>query len=52
LGIATKLSEYTEDYKGTAELISKRFTERGWLGLGEHKTLAPSDVEKIVEMAY
>ena len=52
LGIATKLSEYTEDYKGTAELISKRFTDRGWLGLGEHKNLAPNDVEKIVEMAY
>lgn len=52
LGIATKLSEYTEDYKGTAEQISKRFTERGWVALGEHKTLAPNDVEKIVEMAY
>lgn len=52
LEIDTKLSEYTKDYKGTAEKISKRFTERGWLGLGEHKTLAPSDVEKIIEMSY
>mgnify|MGYP000159157399 CR=1 FL=1 len=52
LGIATKLSEYTEDYNGTAEIISKRFTDRGWLGLGEHKALAPNDVQKIVEMAY
>lgn len=52
LGIDTKLSKYTEDYSGTAELISKRFTERGWLGLGEHKSLKPSDVEKIVTMAY
>ncbi|MET3112693.1 NADP-dependent alcohol dehydrogenase [Pedobacter sp. CG_S7] len=52
LEIETKLSEYTTDYKGTAEKISKRFTERGWLGLGEHKTLAPSDVEKIIEMSY
>ena len=52
LGIDTKLSEYTKDYSGTAELISKRFTERGWLGLGEHKSLKPSDVEKIVKMAY
>ncbi len=52
LGIDTKLSEYTKDYSGTAELISKRFTERGWLGLGEHKSLKPSDVEKIVTMAY
>lgn len=52
LGIDTKLSQYTIDYSGTAELISKRFTERGWLGLGEHKSLKPSDVEKIVTMAY
>jgi len=52
LGINSKLSQYVEDYEGTAELISKRFTDRGWLGLGEHKTLTPSDVEKIVKMAY
>lgn len=50
--IKTSLSEYTDDFEGTAQKISKRFTERGWLGLGEHKTLAPSDVEKIVEMSY
>ncbi|RYE46581.1 MAG: iron-containing alcohol dehydrogenase, partial [Sphingobacteriales bacterium] len=43
LGIDTKLSDYTSDYNGTADKISQRFTERGWLGLGEHKTLAPSD---------
>jgi len=52
LGINSKLSQYVEDYEGTAELISKRFTDRGWLGLGEHKTLTPLDVEKIVKMAY
>ena len=52
LGIDTKLSDYTSDYNGTAEKISQRFTERGWLGLGEHKTLAPSDVEEIVKMSY
>ena len=52
LGIDTKLSDYTEDYEGTAEEIAKRFTDRGWLGLGEHKTLKPSDAEKIVKMAY
>lgn len=50
--IETTLSEYTDDFEGTAQKISKRFTERGWLGLGEHKTLSPSDVEKIVEMSY
>jgi len=52
LGIKTTLSEYTENYKGTAEIISKRFTERGWKGLGEHGKITPSDVEKIVEMSY
>jgi len=52
LGIKTKLSEYTEDYKGTAEIISKRFKDRGWKGLGEWGNITPSDVEKIVKMAY
>ncbi|PCH52156.1 MAG: NADH-dependent alcohol dehydrogenase [Flavobacteriaceae bacterium] len=52
LGINTKLSEYTEDYKGAAQLISKRFTDRGWKGLGERGKITPSDVEKIVEMSY
>ena len=52
LGIDTKLSKYTNDFKGTAELISKRFTDRGWLGLGEHQNLKPKDVEEIVKMAY
>lgn len=52
LGIDTKLSDYTKDYEGTAEEISKRFTDRGWLGLGEHQNLTPEKVEKIVKMAY
>ncbi|AOM80511.1 iron-containing alcohol dehydrogenase [Pedobacter steynii] len=52
MDIKTTLAEYTDDYQGTAEKISERFTERGWLGLGEHKTLSPSDVQKIVEMSY
>ncbi|MEJ5962877.1 iron-containing alcohol dehydrogenase [Pedobacter immunditicola] len=52
LEIDTRLSDYTNDYEGTAEKINKRFTERGWLGLGEHKNLAPADVQKIVEMSY
>lgn len=52
LGIKTSLSEYTDDYKGTAQIISKRFTERGWIGLGERQNITPSDVEKIVMMAY
>jgi len=52
LGIKTRLSEYTEDYSGTAEMVSKRFTERGWLGLGENHNVTPADVTKIIEMSY
>jgi len=52
LEIKTTLSEYTEDYKGTAQEIAKRFTARGWKGLGEHQSLTPESVEKIIEMSY
>ncbi|MBQ0769840.1 MAG: iron-containing alcohol dehydrogenase [Bizionia sp.] len=52
LGIDTKLSDYTKEYEGTAEEIAKRFTNRGWKGLGEHQSLTPQDAEKIVKMAY
>ena len=52
LEINTKLSEYTQEYEGTAEKIEQRFNERGWLGLGEHKKLAPADVAQIVTMSY
>jgi NADP-dependent alcohol dehydrogenase len=52
LGIDTKLSDYTKEYEGTAEEISKRFTDRGWRGLGEHQDISPDKVEKIVKMAY
>ncbi|CAH1001837.1 Alcohol dehydrogenase YqhD [Neolewinella maritima] len=52
LDIDTKLSQYTDDYEGTAEEVSKRFTERGWKALGEHQSLKPSDAEQIVRMAY
>ncbi len=52
LGIDTKLSDYTNNYEGTAEKISQRFTDRGWVGLGEHQSLSPDKVEKIVKMAY
>jgi NADP-dependent alcohol dehydrogenase len=52
LGIDTKLSDYTNDFEGTAEKISQRFTDRGWVALGEHKSLSPDKVEQIVKMAY
>lgn len=52
LDIKTKLSEYTEDYKGTAEIIEKTFVERGWKGLGEKQKVTPEMVREIVEMSY
>jgi len=52
LGIDTKLSEYTADYNGTAEEISKRFADRSWNGMGEKGALTPTDVATIVKMAY
>lgn len=52
IGIKTKLSEYTASYPGTAQLINRRFTERGLTGIGEHKNLTPHDAEKILEMSY
>ena len=52
LDIRTTLKEYTDDYEGTAEEISKRFTDRKWMGLGENRNLTPEDVEKIVKMSY
>lgn len=52
LGVKTKLSEYTDDYEGTAEEIQKRFTERGWKGLGERGTFSPEKACEVVKMSY
>lgn len=52
MGMKTKLSENTENYKDTAEFIVKRFTERGWKGLGEKQNITPEKVREIVEMSY
>lgn len=52
IGIKTKLSEYTNEYKGTGSEIARRLTDRGMTALGEHRTLTPQDAEKIVEMSY
>jgi len=52
IGINTRLSEYTEEYQGTASIVASKLEERGMVKLGEHKAITPSDVEKIVEMAY
>ncbi|MDI9881691.1 iron-containing alcohol dehydrogenase [Flectobacillus longus] len=52
LGVKTRLSEYTSDYAHTGEFIEKRFTERGWKGLGERRDITPTIVKEIVEMSY
>lgn len=52
LEIKTRLSEYTNGYEDTAQIISDRFTERGWHGLGERRDIKPEDVRQIVEMSY
>ncbi len=52
LGIKTKLSEYTDNYKGTAEKISQLFADRKWLGIGENRNITPDDVKTILTKTY
>lgn len=52
LGIDTKLSDYTENYHGTAEKIEQTFIDRKWLAFGEKGIVKPEDARKIVEMSY
>ncbi|WP_020567919.1 iron-containing alcohol dehydrogenase [Neolewinella persica] len=52
LGIKTNLSDYTDESEGTAQKVANRLKERGMTKLGEHGTITPTDVEKIVAMAY
>ena len=52
LDIPTQLSDYTEQYEGTAQKVKERLADRGWTALGEHKAVTPHDVERIVEMSY
>ena len=52
MGMKTKLSENTENYKETADFIVNRFQERGWLALGEKQNITLEKVKEIVEMSY
>jgi NADP-dependent alcohol dehydrogenase len=52
MGMKTKLSDNTTDYKNTADFIVKRFEERGWKALGERQNITPDKVREIVEMSY
>jgi NADP-dependent alcohol dehydrogenase len=52
MGMQTKLSEYTNDYKKSADFIVNRFEERKWLALGEKQNITLEKVRAIVEMSY
>lgn len=52
LGVKTSLSDYTSTYNETSQIISNRFKERGWIGLGEHQNINLEKVVEIVEMSY
>jgi NADP-dependent alcohol dehydrogenase len=52
MGMKTKLSENTENYKQTADFIVNRFQERGWLALGEKQNVTLEKVREIVELSY
>lgn len=52
MDIPTRLSDYTDQYAGTAEKVSETLRERGWVALGEHKAVTPEAVKDIVEGSY
>ncbi len=51
LGIETKLSLYTNQANETPAKVANALKQRGWVAIGENKTLTPKDVEKIVQMS-
>ncbi len=51
LGIKTKISDYTEPDNTLPERIKKRFIDRGWLQLGERRSVTPERVAMIVDNA-
>jgi NADP-dependent alcohol dehydrogenase len=52
LDIPTRLSDYTDQYPGTAEKVKSALEERGWVALGERRNVTPDDVQVIVEKSY
>jgi NADP-dependent alcohol dehydrogenase len=52
MGMQTKLSEYTQDYKKSAAFIVDRFEQRNWKALGEKQNITLDKVKEIVEMSY
>jgi len=48
LGVKTQLSDYTSNYQGCEETISSIFKERGWITMGERKSITLVDVQQII----
>ncbi|MEC4052275.1 iron-containing alcohol dehydrogenase [Myroides odoratimimus] len=51
LGVATKLSDYTEEGEKAVEWIAERFNERGWPAMGEKKNITIDKVREIVKLS-
>jgi NADP-dependent alcohol dehydrogenase len=51
LGMSTSLRIYAKEYQLAPKLVASRLASRGWVALGEHKDITPSDVEAIVKMS-
>jgi NADP-dependent alcohol dehydrogenase len=51
LGVDTKLSAYSTDTDHVAEIVRKRFEERGWIAMGERQAIGLNDVEAIVNQS-
>jgi len=52
LGIPTRISDYTADFKDAPDIIKSRFEERGWLAMGEKADLTPEEAKLIVEKSF
>jgi alcohol dehydrogenase YqhD (iron-dependent ADH family) len=52
MGMPLKLSECEKNFDKTADFIVNRFSERGWIVLGEKQNITLEKVKSIVEMSY
>jgi NADP-dependent alcohol dehydrogenase len=52
MGMPIKLSDSTDNYQNTAEIIVSRFEKRGWKALGEKQNINLEKVKQIVENCY
>lgn len=52
LGVKTKLSDYTSEFKGSEKTIRNIFENRGWLLSGERKSTDLDEIEKIIKASF